>query len=213
VKGIRGVLFDMDGTLLDSENLSLEATNFGFREVLGRETTDEESSKLIGRPISKVLEEWFPDKGHEIYSTGRAFFNSHLDRIRMYPGVREMILKLQQAGYKLGVVSSSHRSDIAKLLGSAGVLQYMETFVGQEDTIYQKPDPEPLNLALKRMMLRPEEAVYVGDQPYDIIAAHGAGLRAIGAVWGTGLKSQLEAYRPDFIVDSPASLTALIVDP
>ncbi|MEM0158504.1 MAG: HAD-IIIA family hydrolase [Thermoplasmataceae archaeon] len=208
---IKAVLLDMDGTLLDSERLSLEATDYAFRSVLGRGTTPEESSKLIGKPISKVLTEWFADKGHEIYYTGRSFFKEHMKDITVYPGVLEMIHDLKNSGLKIGVVSSSHVSDIVELLGRAGILQYLDTYVGQEDTEYQKPDPEPLNLALRRLNVKPSESVYVGDQQYDIVAAHEAGITAIAAIWGMGDPDSLDLFHPDFLADSPEKVVRIVL--
>ena len=202
---IKAVLFDMDGTLLDSETLSERATNYGFKEILGREITAEEHSQLIGRPVKKILSEWFPDKGETIYDTGRLYFNSKLSTVETYPGIRDVLEKLSQA-YDLGVVTSSHRSDAQKLLTLSGLLKYIRLYVGQEDTEYQKPDPEPLNLALKRLNVSNQEAVYIGDQPYDIIAAHEAGMPAAAALWGSGDMERLEMYHPDRFLKSPGEI-------
>ncbi|EQB72019.1 MAG: hypothetical protein AMDU1_APLC00014G0031 [Thermoplasmatales archaeon A-plasma] len=122
---IRAVLFDLDGTLLDSETLSEKATNYGFMEILGREITAEEHSQLIGRPVKKILSQWFPDKGEAIYDTGRLYFNSKLSTVETYPGISEVLEKLSQK-YDLGVVTSSHRIDAQRLLdtfGTAGLYQ------------------------------------------------------------------------------------------
>ncbi|MEM0156955.1 MAG: HAD-IA family hydrolase [Thermoplasmataceae archaeon] len=202
---IRAVLFDMDGTLLDSETLSERATNYGFREILGREVTAEEHSQLIGRPVKKILSQWFPDKGETIYDTGRMYFMSRLSSVETYPGIRQVLEKLSRS-YSIGVVTSSHRSDAQNLLTVSGLLSYIRLYVGQEDTEYQKPDPEPLILALKRLGVSSDEALYVGDQPYDIIAAHEAGMAAAGALWGSGNSERLEMYHPDSLLKKPEDI-------
>ncbi|MCL4307410.1 MAG: HAD-IA family hydrolase [Candidatus Thermoplasmatota archaeon] len=208
---IKAVLFDMDGTLLDSETLSERATNYGFMEILGREITAEEHSQLIGRPVKKILSQWFPDKGETIYDTGRLYFNSRLSTVETYPGISEVLEKLSKR-YYLGVVTSSHRSDAQKLLTLSGLLTYIRLYVGQEDTEYQKPDPEPLNLALKRLNVSSQEAVYIGDQPYDVIAAHEAGIHAAAALWGSGNMERLEMYHPDRFLASPVEIFDFIAE-
>ena len=208
---IRAVLFDMDGTLLDSETLSEKATNYGFMEILGREITAEEHSQLIGRPVKKILSQWFPDKGEAIYDTGRLYFNSKLSTVETYPGISEVLEKLSRK-YDLGVVTSSHRIDAQRLLTLSGLLPYIRLYVGQEDTEYQKPDPEPLNLALKRLNISSREAVYIGDQPYDIIAAHEAEIPAGAALWGSGNLERLEMYHPDRFLKKPEEIFDFIAE-
>ena len=208
---IRAVLFDMDGTLLDSETLSEKATNYGFMEILGREITAEEHSQLIGRPVKKILSQWFPDKGEAIYDTGRLYFNSKLSTVETYPGISEVLEKLSQK-YDLGVVTSSHRIDAQRLLTLSGLLDYIRLYVGQEDTEYQKPDPEPLNLALKRLNISSREALYIGDQPYDIIAAHEAEIPAGAALWGSGNLERLEMYHPDRFLKKPEEIFDFIAE-
>lgn len=199
----------MDGTLLDSEGLSSVATDYGFREVLGRDLTPEENAQLVGRPVKKVLSQWFPDSGEKIYSIGRKYFESNLDKIRTYAGIHELLESLGNR-YTLAVVTSSHRTDAEKLLSRAGLLRYFQFYIGQEDTDYQKPDPEPVVLALKKLGTSPEMAIFVGDQPYDIIAAHEAGMRAIGAVWGSGKPDDLYLYHPDFMAYHPDDVRKII---
>lgn len=206
---IRSVIFDMDGTLLDSEGLSSVATDYGFRQVLGRDLTPEENAQLVGRPVKKVLSQWFPDQGEKIYSTGRKYFESNIESIQPYRGIPDLLARLH-GRYTLAVVTSSHRTDAEKLLGHAGILQYFSFYIGQEDTNYQKPDPEPVLLALKMLGTPPAESIFVGDQPYDIIAAHEAGMKAIGAVWGTGKADDLYLYSPDFIAHNPDDVLRII---
>lgn len=201
----------MDGTLLDSETLSERATNYGFMEILGREITAEEHSQLIGRPVKKILSQWFPDKGETIYDTGRLYYNSKLSTVETYPGVSEVLKKLSQK-YYLGVVTSSHRSDAQNLLTLSGLIASIRLYVGQEDTEYQKPDPEPLNLAMKRLNVSRSEAVYIGDQPYDIIAAHEAGIPAAAALWGSGNLERLEMYHPDRFLSRPEEIFDFITE-
>jgi pyrophosphatase PpaX len=201
----------MDGTLLDSETLSEKATNYGFMEILGREITAEEHSQLIGRPVKKILSQWFPDKGEAIYDTGRLYFNSKLSTVETYPGISEVLEKLSQK-YDLGVVTSSHRIDAQRLLTLSGLLDYIRLYVGQEDTEYQKPDPEPLNLALKRLNISSREAVYIGDQPYDITAAHEAEIPAGAALWGSGNLERLEMYHPDRFLKKPEEIFDFIAE-
>ncbi len=206
---IKAVIFDMDGTLLDSETVSSASTDYAFRAVLGRSLTPEENAQLIGRPVSKVLSEWYPDTGNKIYDVSRSFFQERAHLISPYPGIKDLISDLVEK-FRLAVVTSSRRRDAEVLLKNAALDSYIDFFIGQEDTKFQKPDPEPIELALSKLGVDANEAVFVGDQPYDIIAAHQAKVIAIGSTWGSGDADALEMYRPDYIVNNPRELTTLL---
>ena len=96
----------MDGTLLDSESLSTKSTELAFQEVLGRKLTGDENSRLIGRPVEKVLKNWFPDDGTEIYRVGAKHFETMVDEVAPFPGVKDM-LQLTAEHYRMALVTSS----------------------------------------------------------------------------------------------------------
>ena len=87
----------MDGTLLDSEGLSSEATDFGVHKITGRHLTEEENRSLTGKPVKKVLEEWFPDKSHSIYEVGIGYYRSRISEISSYPGINKLLDNLRSS--------------------------------------------------------------------------------------------------------------------
>jgi pyrophosphatase PpaX len=206
---IRAVLFDMDGTLLDSEGLSSEATDFGVHTITGRHLTKEENRSLTGKPVKKVLEEWFPDISHSIYEAGIEYYRSRINEISSYPGIKELLDNLNLE-YRMAIVTSTHREQALEILSQVGLLGYFSFIVGQDDTVMNKPDPEPVLLAMKLLKVSSEDCIFVGDQPYDIIAAHEAGLTAAAATWGSGIREELETYHPDHILESPGDLLELL---
>ncbi len=209
---LKAVIFDMDGTLLDSEGMSAVATDYGFRKILGRGITSEENAQLVGRPVKKVLSQWFPENGDVIYDTGREYYNANLSSIKVYPGVKELLKKLSEMKLEMAVVTSSHRSDAETLLTMFGIRKYFSFYIGQEDTLYQKPDPEPLNLALKKIGTPGGNVLYIGDQPYDIMAAHGANIPVLGALWGSGRRELLEQYHPLALLKKPEEVLQFAIE-
>lgn len=209
---VRAMIFDMDGTLLDSETVSGYAVNYGYRKVLGRDITPEERKQLLGRPVKKVLSQWYPEKGDEIYDTGRRYYESNFSSIAPYHGITEVISTLSER-CRLAVVTSSHRYDAEKLLSMTGLKKYFEFYIGQEDSEHQKPDPEPVILATTKLGIEPCETMFIGDQPYDIMAAHAAGVRSVASTWGAGEEEVLKRYNPDFIFRKPAELITLLDGP
>ena len=199
----------MDGTLLDSEGLSSKATDFGVHSITGRHLTEEENRSLTGKPVKKVLQEWFPDKSHSIYEAGIGYYRSRIGEISSYPGINKLLDNLRSK-YKMAIVTSTHREQAMEILSKVGLLEYFSFIIGQDDTVMNKPDPEPVLLAINRLGVSREDCIFVGDQPYDIIAAHGAGIIAAAATWGTGMKDVLEVYRPDYFLEHPEDLLDLL---
>ena len=179
------MLFDLDGTILDSEGVSAFATNYAFKKVLGRELTKSEEKSLIGRPVKYILKDWYGETGEEIYRIGSTYFNQQAEVIRPYRGIKTLIADLYHKGAKMAVVTTSHTENSLKLLKLNGILRYLITVIGQEDTERHKPNPDPVILALKRMGYNgSNDAIFIGDQPADIYAARNAGIIDAAALWG-----------------------------
>ena len=203
---INCVILDMDGTLLDSESISREATSIGFKQIFGRELTDEEHSLLIGRPVQKIMREKYGENGEKAYVIGRDIFNQSIHKIELFPGVLEMLKGLTQHKYSLGLVTSSHRTTAKYFLDKTCISSLFKCIIGQEDTENHKPHPEPLKKCISQLGFTAEQSVYIGDQPYDIEAARAAGMKSIGVTWGPGLENILRLEEPDFICDDPSEV-------
>lgn len=205
------ILFDMDGTIQDSERLAAEANRHGFRIVLGREATPEELDFLVGKPALVTLNSMFPGQGHLILEHGVEFYLSRSHSINGYSGIVDLLEQLREAGFRLGIVSSKHRRFIVPELESKSLLQFFECIVGQKDTVKHKPDPEPLLLASSLMGVSPEECVYIGDQPTDVLAARRAGMVSAGALWGEGKLEKLVPADPDLMFKEPVEVIQFFV--
>jgi pyrophosphatase PpaX len=199
-------LFDFDGTLVDSESLILASFRHATSTVLGATPSDDVLRAGIGLTLEQQAHELAGDRAKELFDVyvehNRAF---HADLLRTFDGVPEMILRLRRRGARLGVVTAKIRPTLE--LGFEHVpLQrgWFEVLVAKEDTRLHKPHPEPLLLALELMGAAAEDAVFVGDSPFDIRAAHAAGITAAAAAWGDIFsRDVLVAEAPQFVFDSP----------
>jgi len=205
------VLWDLDGTIQDSEGLAREGTRHGFKEVLGREPTEDEFKQLMGRPVPIVYKEWFDDVlAQRIYDTGTSYYREHAEQISCYTHVPELLNELKQRGYRMGVVSAKRRFNVVRELKFKELDAFFEIVIAQEDTLLHKPDPAPLLLAANQMNVSPVNCVYIGDQPTDIEAAHSAGMQSIAALWGDGKAERLQSKRPTMMADNPADILTLL---
>ena len=121
--------------------------------------------------------------------------------------MEDVLVQLRDEGRRLGIVTAKRRQTVELAFARLPIEHLFEVVVGGDETERHKPDPEPLLLALERLHARPEEAAYVGDAPFDIKAAKGAGLYAIGVTWGgIHARERMEAEGPDAVVDTPQEL-------
>jgi pyrophosphatase PpaX len=199
-------LFDFDGTLVDSERLILASFRHATSTVLGATPSDDVLRAGIGLTLEQQAHELAGERAQELFDVyvehNRAF---HSELLQTFDGVPEMILRLRRRGARLGVVTAKIRPTLE--LGFEHVplqREWFEVLVAKEDTRLHKPHPEPLLLALELMGAAAEDAVFVGDSPFDIRAAHAAGITAAAAAWGDIFsRDVLVAEAPQFVFDSP----------
>lgn len=206
------ILWDLDGTIQDSEPLAKEGTRHGFRTILGREPTEDEFAQLVGRPVPMVYKEWFGDElGGQILDIGSRYYKEQSIHIRCYDGILELLYELNRGGYRMGVVSSKRREFVFGELQSKGLEGLFEVIVGQEDTTRHKPHPDPLVLAMRKLNVLPTECVYIGDQPTDIRAAHAAGMPCIAALWGGVEHEHLQSEHPTAMAHEPHEILRVLL--
>ena len=202
------VLFDLDGTLIDSGPLILASFRHATSTVLGRSFPDEVLMENVGghgiRHQMALLDEPRADELVRVYREhNRTIYRG----VRPFAGIQQVLERLRREGRRLGVVTVKNRPTVDVTFEVLPELGVFETVVTGDDTERHKPDPEPLLLALGRLGAAAADSVYVGDSPFDIRAAKGAGMTAVAVGWG-GIHSRerLEAEGPDTFVRRPAEL-------
>jgi pyrophosphatase PpaX len=202
------VLFDLDGTVVDSGSIILASMRHATREVLGEEYADEELMQAVGGPgLEAQMAVFAPDQVDELVRVYRAHNEPLHDELEACAGMESVLVRLQEEGRRLGVVTAKRRSTVELAFARVPLAHLFETIVGGDETTRHKPDPEPLLLAAERMGADPAQTAYVGDSPFDILAAKAAGLYAIAVTWGRiHDRAKLEQVEPDAIVDRPAEL-------
>jgi len=207
------VLFDLDGTVVDSGAIILASMRYATREVLGRDYSDRELMQAVGGPGLETQMRVFggPDRVDELVRVYRAHNVPLHDELEACPGIEQALERLHAAGYRLGVVTAKKRSTAELALARVPVAHVFEALVGGDETDHHKPDPAPLLLGAERLAAVPGDCAYVGDSPFDVRAAKAAGMHAIAVTWGRiHDRSKLEAEHPDAIVDSAEELLAAL---
>ena len=206
------VLFDLDGTVIDSGAIILASMRHAAREVLGVEVPDEQLMAAVGGPgLEAQMQALSPDRADELVTVYRAHNEPLHDELICCAGMDEVLVQLKDEGRRLGVVTAKRRQTVELAFARIPIEHLFETVVGGDETKKHKPDPAPLLLALERLGAAPDDAVYVGDAPFDVKAAKAAGLYSVGVSWG-GIhgRERLEAEEPDALVDTTEELLGVL---
>lgn len=202
------VLFDLDGTVIDSGPIILASMRHATREVLGEEFGDDELMQAVGGPGLEAQMAFFaPDQVDDLVRVYRAHNEPLHDELEACAGMEDVLSRLQAGGRRLGVVTAKRRSTVELAFARVPLGHLFETVVGGDETERHKPDPEPLLLAAERMSADPSRTAYVGDSPFDVRAAKAAGMFAVAVTWGRiHDREKLARERPDAIVESAEEL-------
>jgi HAD superfamily hydrolase (TIGR01509 family) len=206
----RGVIFDVDGTLLDSNDAHAHAWVEALAER-GHRVDFDRVRRLIGKGGDKLLPEvaGIPEDSPEGRAVserrGEIFRTRYLPRLQAFPKVVELVHRLRHDGLHVTVASSASEKDLAALLDQAHVREWIEDTTSKDDAANSKPDPDIVHAALDRLRMPPDEAVMVGDTPYDVEAAAKAGVRAI-ALRSGGYWSDEDFKGATAVYDDPADL-------
>jgi pyrophosphatase PpaX len=206
------VLFDLDGTVVDSGAIILASMRHATREVLGRDYSDEELLQAVGGPgLEAQMSALAPDHVERLVDVYRAHNEPLHDELEACPGMEAVLVQLHEEGRRLGIVTAKRRATVELAFDRVPLGHLFETIVGGDETTRHKPDPEPLLLGADRLGADPEEAAYVGDSPFDVRAAKAAGMFGIAVTWGRiHERARLEAEEPDAIVDRAEELLAVL---
>ncbi len=205
----RIVLFDLDGTLIDSGPIILASMKHAARSVLGIDVDESRVRAAIGGPgLVAQMRDLDPERVDELVEAYRAHNEPLHEQLEAFERVLEVLPRLHERGHRLGIVTAKRRATAELAFARFPLLaELAEVVVGAEDTERHKPDPQPLLEALARLGGEPAEAAYVGDSPFDVKAARAGGLLAVAVGWG-GIHDgeALRAAGPDAFVHEPGEL-------
>ncbi|HJL17071.1 MAG TPA: HAD-IA family hydrolase [Sandaracinaceae bacterium LLY-WYZ-13_1] len=207
------VLFDLDGTLLDSVALILES----YRHTLAAHglapRSREEILEGLGTPLEAQLGRWAPADRIEALIDTYVEHNLrvHDELVRPFEGVNAIVHALREAGTPLAIVTSKRRRGTTQGLAALGLSDAFDTWVCADDVARPKPHPEPVERALAVLGVGPERAVFVGDATHDVHAGRAAGVRTVAVLWGSGSRDALAAAAPDDWAGDAAELERLLL--
>ena len=182
------VVFDLDGTLVDTVGLIVASYQHAFRTVLGAEEDEARIRAWIGQPLIRAFREVSPERADELFATYLEWNSANTERlIRRYAGIDTMLAALDEAGVAVAAATSKLRGPAEMAVRLTGLAEHLDVLVTLEDT------------------------VYVGDAVVDVKAARNAGMSAIGVTWGAGTREAVATARPDVLADTVDDLVAALL--
>lgn len=216
MKKIDTVLFDFDGTIMDTNNVIIMSWQHTFRTLKNREEEVSRITATFGEPLETTMRNFFPDEPlEEAVEIYRSYQKTNFrGLITLFPGMKELIIELKNREYKVGLVTSRLHSTAMEGLEKFQLKECFDAIVTPEDTDKHKPDPAPVNVALEKLGSKPENSVMVGDTIFDILCARNAGVKSVLVSWSLALegktKEDLGEEAPDYIISKPEELFEII---
>ena len=211
------VIFDLDGTLLNTIADLAQSTNYALKE-LGYPTHEEDAYRfMVGNGINKLFERALPEGEKTEANVLRVrqkfvpYYDLHnADKSLPYPGIPELLIDLQTQDIQLAVASNKYQAAAEKLIAHYFPSIHFVAVFGQREGTPTKPDPAVVHEILKIADMTPADTLYVGDSGVDMQTAINAGVTSCGVTWGFRPRTELEAFHPDYIVERTKDIEHIV---
>ena len=208
------ILFDFDGTLVNTNDVILASWQHTYRHYLGHEMPVDHITSCFGEPLLLTMEREFPGVNpQESADVYRQYQLENADKlVTIFPGIKELLADLKAAGYVLGIVTSRTRESALRYMDMFAITSYFSDLVTCDDTTVHKPNPEPILLAMSKLGASAEESIMIGDSPFDIKCANNAGVDSVMVNWRITCDetSVIDDAKVDYWIHQPSDLVELL---
>ncbi len=215
MRKIDTVVFDMDGTLMDTLDDLTSSMNYIMSKYSYPTYTREEICSFVGNGLANLMERCIPSgRNNEsfdvVFADFKEYYSAHCnDKTGPYFHVPELLEELKSRGYKMAIVSNKAHGPLCELV-KLHFSKWIEVSIGEREGVNKKPAPDTVYLALEALGANGERAVYVGDSEVDVATAKNSGLPCIGCEWGFRTRELLEALGADAVISDPLELVGVL---
>lgn len=208
---IKALLFDFDGTLLNTNELILQTYMHVLEERFPGKYRKEDCYPFIGPSLVDTFENLAPGESEVLIKKYRAWNEAHHDElITEYPNVVPVLTELKEMGIKLAIVSTKRNDMIERGLKLLGAYELFDVKIGTNDVKNVKPDPEPVLLALEKLQVAKDAAIMIGDNSHDIEAGNNAGVKSAGVAWSLKGEAYLQQFKPTYMLQAMTDLITIV---
>lgn len=199
---IKAILFDLDGTLINTNELIIDSFQYTFKKHFNKIVPREEIVKTFGEPLTETMAKYDKENTDLLLSIYKGFNETNHDKLTTeFDGVESGLKALKALGVKIGIVTSKRRVLAERGLRLINIYDYMDVIVTPEDTKKHKPKGEPAEKACELLGISPEHAVMVGDSHNDILCGRNAGCSTCLVKYTALSMKELMEYKPDYVID------------
>jgi phosphoglycolate phosphatase len=209
------VIFDLDGTLLNTLEDLADAVNYVMKKYHYPERTLDEVRRFVGNGIRRLMELAVPEnvpaeKFEIVFEEFKSYYTDHCQiKTCAYKGIMPLLKTLYEKGYAMAIVSNKNHAAVCEL-NEIYFKEYIDVSIGQKDGIRKKPAPDTVLQALKELGKEKERAVYVGDSEVDFATAENTGMDCVLVSWGFRTPQELSKFKPAFFIDQPEKLLTVL---
>jgi phosphoglycolate phosphatase len=212
MSGIKLIIFDLDGTIIDSLDDLTDATNYMLFKMGKGSLSREQVKRLVGQGARRLVERAVPGIPADDLERALSYFISYndnhiVDKTRLYPNVTGALMSLRESGCRLAIISNKNSALCRKVVSALGVEDLFEVVMGADTIPFRKPSPEPVLKLLGDFGVNPDNAVIIGDSINDVAAGKAAGVLTVGCTYGYGELSEVEDA--DYLVGAFAEILDL----
>jgi phosphoglycolate phosphatase len=215
MKKYQAVIFDLDGTLLNTLDDLADGVNHTLAEFNYPQRSKQDIRRFLGNGIERLAKLVLPPevteaKFREVYKAFKEYYTDHCQiKTRAYDGIEEVLKTLKADGYKLAIVSNKNAEAVAAL-NQIYFKDYVSVAIGQKAGIRKKPAPDTVLAAMEVLGVAKQDAIYVGDSEVDKATADNTGMDAILVTWGFRDKEELEQLKPTYLIDRPEEILSCL---
>jgi pyrophosphatase PpaX len=205
LQNIKAVLFDLDGTLVDSSEAIIKAVEKAL-ESKGLTCNRAKVARMIGLPLENIFGVLASNLSEQeiwqlVHEYRKYYMAHHLENTTIHPSAQMVLRKLKAKGFKLGIITTKYREPVMDVLSHFGIAELFDVVVTGYEVIKHKPAPDIVLEAAKRLRVDPKQCVVVGDSPLDVQAGKQAGTFTIAVLSTTYTRKQLESTKPTIVIE------------
>ena len=215
MKNYDTVIFDLDGTLLNTLEDLADGVNHVMEENGYPKRTLEEVRHFVGNGIRRLMEQAVPervtgDEFERVFEEFRSYYTEHCQiKTRAYDGIMQLLDTLKKQGYAMAIVSNKNHAAVCEL-NEIYFKEYIKVAIGQKDGIRKKPAPDTVIQAWKELGKEKETAIYVGDSEVDFATAENTGMDCVLVTWGFRTTDELSVFKPRAFIEKPEELLTIL---
>lgn len=209
---MKALLFDFDGTLLNTNELIIQTFMHVLEERFPGQFSANDCKKFIGPSLNETFEQIAPDAVDELIAAYQKWNIEHHDElVTEFDGVMDTLQQLHELGIRMAIVSTKRRKVVERGLQIMGAPPHLfEFLIGFEDVEHVKPHPEPVLKAIEKLGVTKDDVMMIGDNYHDIEAGKNAGVKTAGVAWSIKGEQYLQSFNPDYMLHHMEDLLAIV---